>query len=84
VATQIEPDGTMLRRWVDTTGRSDCRHWDVLAARALAVQPPYRPVPGIAVYHISVDGHVVLVAEHDLTAPLVDLIIAVMTLGDEV
>jgi hypothetical protein len=28
--------------------------------------------------------HVILVAEHDLTAPLVDLITAVMALGDEV
>jgi len=30
-----------------------------------------------------VDGHVILVAGRDLTAPLVDLITAVMTLGDE-
>jgi hypothetical protein len=34
--------------------------------------------------HISVDGHVILVAEHDLTAPLVGLIPVAMTLGDEV
>jgi len=83
VATRIEQDGTMLRRMVDTARRSDCHQWDGLVVRALAIVPPYRPVPGIAVYHISVDGHVILVAEHDLTAPLVDLITAVMTLGDE-
>jgi len=31
-----------------------------------------RPVPGIAVHHVSVDGHVILAAAHDLTAPLAD------------
>jgi hypothetical protein len=53
-----------------------------LTARALAVPVPYRPVPGIAVYHIGVDDYVVLIAEHDLTGPLLDLVTAVLALGD--
>jgi len=49
VATRIEQDGTMLRRMVDTAGRSDGHQWDDLVVCALAIAPPYRPVPGIAV-----------------------------------
>jgi len=43
---------------------------------------PYRPVPGIAIYHIGVDDLVLLIAEHDLTGPLLDLVTAVLALGD--
>jgi hypothetical protein len=39
---------------VDTAQRSDGRQWEELIARALAVQPPYRPYPGSPVYHIRV------------------------------
>jgi len=39
----------MLRRMVDTAGRSDGHQWDDLVVCALAIAPPYRPVPGIAV-----------------------------------
>jgi hypothetical protein len=35
------------------------------------------------VYHVRVDDHVVLVAEHDLTGPLRDLVTAVLAVGDE-
>jgi hypothetical protein len=83
VVTRIEWDGTMHRRMVDTAGRVDAAQWEELAARALAVLPLYRPVPRIPVYHISVDDAVVLAAEHDLTGALLDLITAVLALGEE-
>jgi hypothetical protein len=84
VVTRIEGDGTMRRRVVDTAGRGDCRRWEELAAAAVAIQVPYRPVPGAAIYHLRAGGRVVLVAEHDLTVPLGDLITAVMAFGGEV
>ena len=74
----------MWRRMVDTAQRSDGHQWEELIARALAVQPPYRPYPGSPVYHIRMDDHVVLAAEHDLTGPLRDLVRAVITVGGEV
>jgi hypothetical protein len=81
VATRIEGDGTMQRRMVDTAQRSDGPKWEDLAARALAVPPPYRPVPGSPVYHVGLDdGTVVLVAEHDLCGPLLDLVTAVLAM----
>jgi hypothetical protein len=83
VATRIEPDGTMQRRMVDTAQQSDRRLWEDLAARAIGVPVPYRPAPGIAVYHLSVDDYVVMAAEHDLAGPLLDLVTAVMALGGE-
>ena len=73
----------MQRRMVDTAQQSDRRLWEDLAARAIGVPVPYRPAPGIAVYHISVDDHVVIAAEHDLAGPLLDLVTAVMALGGE-
>jgi hypothetical protein len=82
VVTRIEHDGTMQRRMVDTAQQSDRPRWEELTARALAVPVPYRPIPGIAVYHIGVDDYVVLIAEHDLTGPLLDLVTAVLALGD--
>jgi hypothetical protein len=85
VATRIEQDGTMQRRVVDTAHCSDGPRWEDLACRALAVPPPYRPVPGTAIYHVSLDGgRQVLVAEHDLGGPLLDLITAVLAMGAEV
>jgi len=82
VVTRIERDGTMQRRMVDTARQSDRRKWEELTARALALPVPYRPVPGIAVYHIGVDHHVAMIAEHDLAGPLLDLVTAVLALGD--
>jgi hypothetical protein len=83
VTTQIERDGTMQRRVVDTARQSDRPLWDDLATRAMAVPVPYRPAPGIVVYHISVDDCVIMVAEYDLAGPLLDLVTAVMALGGE-
>jgi hypothetical protein len=37
--------------------------------RRLAAPVPYRPVPGIAIYHVSVDHYAVMLAEHDLAGP---------------
>ena len=76
VVTLIGPDGTMRRRMVDTAASSDTGPWEELLARALAVLPPYRAVPGGAVYHLRVDDQVVLVAGQDLSGPLYDLVTA--------
>jgi len=83
VVTRIEPDGTMQRRMVDTARQSNRRLWEDLAARAIGVPVPYRPVPGIVVYHIKVDENAVMAAEYDLDGPLLDLATAVMALGAE-
>jgi hypothetical protein len=82
VATRIDADGAMRRRVVDTAGRSDAGQWEELIARALAVLPPYRPVPGGPVYHLRVDDGAVMVAEHDLSGPLSDLVTAVLAVGE--
>jgi hypothetical protein len=85
VATRIERDGTMHRRMVDTAHCGDGPEWEDLAARALAIPPPYRPVPGAPVYHVGLDdGTVVLVAEHDLCGLLLDLVTAVLAMGEAV
>jgi hypothetical protein len=83
IVTRIDPDGTLHRRMVDTAQQSDRQLWEDLAAPAVGVPVPYRPVPGIAVYHISADDDVVIAAEHDLAGPLRDLVTAVMVLGSE-
>jgi hypothetical protein len=83
VTTRIEQDGTMQRRMVDTARQSDRRLWEDLAIRAIAAPVPYRPARGIVVYHISVDGYVIMASEHDLAGPLLDLVTAVMALGGE-
>jgi hypothetical protein len=83
--TRLEWDGTMRRRVVDTARRIDGPHWEGLAGRALLVPPPYRPVPGAPIYHVSVDGsEMALAAEQDLCGPLLDLVTAVLAVGDEV
>jgi hypothetical protein len=84
VVTRIEQDGTIQRRVVDTAQCDDCLQWGRLAARALEFPPPYRPVPGIPVYHVSVGEQVILVAEHDLGGPLLNLVTAVLALGEAV
>jgi len=82
--TRIGPDGAMQCRMVDTTASGDASAWEELAARALAAPPPYRPVPGDQVYHLRVDEQVVLVAEHDLSGPLSDLVTVVLAIGEAV
>jgi hypothetical protein len=80
--TRIEWDGSMRRRVIDTAGRGDAGQWEDLIARALAVMPPYRPAPGGPVYHLRFDEGAVLVAEHDLSGPLSDLVTAVLAIGE--
>jgi hypothetical protein len=82
VVSLIGPDGTMQRRMVDTAASSDAGAWEELIARALAVLPPYRAVPGGVLYHLRVDDQVALIAEHDLSGPLYDLVNAVLVLGE--
>jgi hypothetical protein len=84
VVTRIEPDGTMRRRVVNTARRADAPRWEDLAGRALAFQPPYRPIPGTALYHVSVDDHLVQVGEYDLDGPLRDLVTVVLAMGQEI
>lgn len=83
--TRIEPDGAIERRVVDTctAGWSDGPQWEDLARRALAVPPPYRPVPGCRLYQVRAQGGgQVLVAEHDLAGPLLDLVTAILAMGE--
>ena len=82
--TQIESDGTMWRRMVETAGRSDSGLWQELITRALAVPLPYRPAPGSLIYYLRLDDRDVMVAEHDLAGPLLDLVTAVLAKGDPV
>jgi hypothetical protein len=81
--TRVEQDGTMQRRVVHTADRGDHLQWERLAARAVESPPPYRPAPGVPLYHVSVGDQVILVAEHDLGGPLLNLVTAVMALGEE-
>ncbi len=81
--TRIAWDGAVHRRMVDAARRGDGRQWVDLAARALTVLPPCRPVPRSPVYHVRVDDVVLEAAEHDLTAALLDLITAVLALGED-
>jgi len=83
-ATGIEPDGCWQRRVVDTTQRDDGARWEDLAERALASLPPYRPVPGAAIYHVTVDDHLARVGEYDLEGPVRDLVTVVLAMGDQV
>jgi hypothetical protein len=83
--TWIGWDGTMLRRVVDTACCGDGPRWEGLAGRAMLSPPPYHAVPGAPVYHVSLDNNVTaLVAEHDLCGSLLDLVTAVLAVGDEV
>ena len=82
VVTLIGPDGTMRRRMVDTAASSDAGAWKDLITQALASPPLYRPLPGNPVCHLRVDEQVVLVAEHDLSGPLYDLVTAVLAIGE--
>jgi len=80
--SQIEGDGAMWRRMVDTAGHSDAGRWQQLIARALAVPVPYRPVPGNPIYHLRLGDRDVLIADHDLCGPLLDLVTAVLAFGE--
>jgi hypothetical protein len=80
--TQVEADGTMWRRMIDTAVQGDAGRWQQLIARALAVPAPYRPVPGNPIYHLRLGDREVLIADHDLCGPLLDLVTAVLAFGE--
>ena len=82
VVTLIGSDGTMRRRMVDTAASGDTGPWEELLTRALAALPPYRAVPGGTVCHLRVGEQVALVAEHDLSGPLYNLVTAVLAIGE--
>jgi hypothetical protein len=84
VVTLIGSDGTMRRRMVDTAASGDTGPWEELLTRALAALPPCRPTArfrGGTVCHLRVGEQVALVAEHDLSGPLYDLVTTVLALG---
>ena len=83
VVTEIAWNGGIRRLAVDTSRRGDAARWEDLVGRVPAQPPPYRVVPGAAVYHVGIDSHVLLVSEHDLTGPLRDLVAAVLTAGTD-
>ena len=82
VVTRIGPDGAMRRRMVDTAAPGGAGPWEELIARALAAPPPYQAVPGGPVSIFASVSRVVLVAEHDLSGPLYDLVTAVLAIGE--
>jgi hypothetical protein len=79
--TEVEWDGAMRRRKIDTADRGDTGYWQELIARAQGCQIPYRPVPGNPIYHLRLDDRDFLIDDHDLTGPLLDLVTAVLALG---
>ena len=82
VVTRVSADGVVRRGVIVTDGCADARSWEDLVGRAaLRVPPPYEPVPGTAVYHISVGSLSVMVSESKLVGPLRDLVGAVLASG---
>ena len=80
--TQVESDSARWRRMINTAGRSEADSWQQLMARALAAPVPYRPVPGTPIYHLRLDNRDFMIADHDLSGPLLDLVTAVLALGE--
>jgi hypothetical protein len=83
--TRIERDGTMQRRRVDTAQRGDGPTGKPRYPRPGRLAALH-PGPANPVYHVRVDHHVILAAEHNLTGPLqlLDLVTAVLAMGDVV
>jgi hypothetical protein len=81
VVTRIGPDGTMRRRMADTAVSGEVGPWEELIARALAAPPPNRPGTPGPVYHLRAGERGVLVAGHDLSGPLYELVTAVPSAG---
>ncbi len=83
VVTYVAADGSLLRRTVNTAARSDAAGWESLVQQAaLGYPPPYRPVPGRAVYHIRAGEQAVVVGEDDLIGPLRELVATVLAEGE--
>jgi hypothetical protein len=81
--TEVEWDGAMRRRRIDTAGGGDAGRWQELVARAQGCPIPYQPVPGNPIYHLRLDERDFLIDDHDLTGPLLDLVTAVLAWGEE-
>ena len=82
--TQVEWDGAMRRRRLDTAGDGDAGRWQELVARAQGCPIPYRPVPGNPIYYLRLDDRDFLIDDHDLTGPLLDLVTAVLAWGEAI
>ena len=82
--TQIHADGAMRRQRIDTAGAGGAGCWQQLIARALAAPAPYRPVPGSPLYHLRLGERDLLVADHDLCGPLLDLVTAILAFGQPI
>jgi hypothetical protein len=81
VVTEIGWDGSMRRRALDTSGRTDAGRWEDLIEQVLAFPPPYRAAAGSPVYVIHARDRAVLVGEQDLTGPLRDLVTTILAAG---
>ena len=80
--TEVKWDGAMRRRKIDTAHHGDAWRWQELITRAQRCPTPYRPVPGNPIYHLRLDDRDFLIDDHDLTGPLLDLVTAVLALGE--
>lgn len=80
--TEVEWDGAMRRRKIDTAGHRDAWRWQELIVRAQSCPIPYRPVPGNPIYYLRLDNRDFLIDDHDLTGPLLDLVTAVLAFGE--
>jgi hypothetical protein len=80
--TEVEWNGAMRRRKIDSAGHGGTWRWQELIARAQGCPIPYRPVPGNPIYHLRLDDRDFLIDDHDLTGPLLDLVTAVLALGE--
>jgi hypothetical protein len=80
--TEIGWDGSIRRRVLGTWQLPDSDRWDILIEQVLASPPPYRAVPGSAVYVIHSGDRAVLIGQQDLTGPLQALVRMILAGGD--
>lgn len=80
---RVAADGSVRHAALDTADWDDAARWDELVAQAdLGSPPPYRPVPQQTIYLIHTCGREFAIAEHDLTGPLRELVMAVLAEGE--
>lgn len=80
---RVAADGGVRRTALDTADWDDAARWDELVAQAdLDSFPPYRPVPYQTIYLIHACDRELAIAEHDLTGPLRELVMAVLAEGE--